>query len=55
MGEEEAELPVDHDVFIAQTCGIASKLRTIAKYVKNSPKAKEKLAQFGGKQNIETQ
>jgi hypothetical protein len=44
--EEEAEL--DHDEIVAEAFGTVSKLRTIAKYVKNSPRAKEKLAQIGG-------
>jgi hypothetical protein len=43
MGEE-AELPVNHDDIVAQAGRIVSKLRTIAKYVKNFPKANEKLA-----------
>jgi hypothetical protein len=38
----------DTDAIIVSTCEIVSKFRTMAKYVKNSPKAKEKLLQFGG-------
>jgi hypothetical protein len=36
------------DEIVATVCETVTKFRTVAKYVKNSPKAKEKLVQFGG-------
>jgi hypothetical protein len=46
--DEEERNP---DVMVAEAFGIVAKLRTIAKYVKNSSKAKEKRMQFGGRPN----
>jgi hypothetical protein len=46
--EEEEQ---DKEDVVAEAFRVVSKLRPVAKYVKNSPKAKEKLIQFGGSPN----
>jgi hypothetical protein len=38
----------DPDTVVASACKIVSKFRDVAKYIKNSSKAKEKVMQFGG-------
>ena len=36
------------DAVVAEACKIVSKFRNVVRYIKNSPKAKEKVMQFGG-------
>ena len=43
--EEDIQLPDD---VVLEACKVVSKFRHVAKYIKNSPKAKEKVMQFGG-------